>query len=123
MNFGDPKGGLSVRDVEDADEASHTADEPASEDLRTKFRALVKERAEGKPVAYLVGHRERKGSRADASTRGLRGAPARHLGGPPFEPMPRARSPERRGGPGGPPPAPGGARATGGRARPQKSPR
>jgi release factor glutamine methyltransferase len=32
-------------------------DEPASEDLRTKFRALVKERAEGKPVAYLVGHR------------------------------------------------------------------
>ena len=33
-------------------------DEPASEDLRTKFRALVKERAEGKPVAYLVGHRE-----------------------------------------------------------------
>ncbi len=33
-------------------------DEPASDDLRTKFRALVKERAEGKPVAYLVGHRE-----------------------------------------------------------------
>jgi release factor glutamine methyltransferase len=33
-------------------------DEPADDDLRTKFRALVKERAEGKPVAYLVGHRE-----------------------------------------------------------------
>ncbi len=33
-------------------------DEPASDDLRTKFRALVKERAEGKPVAYLVGRRE-----------------------------------------------------------------
>ncbi|MEX2142410.1 MAG: peptide chain release factor N(5)-glutamine methyltransferase [Pirellulales bacterium] len=33
-------------------------DEPASEELRTKFRALVKERAEGKPVAYLVGYRE-----------------------------------------------------------------
>jgi release factor glutamine methyltransferase len=33
-------------------------EEPASEELRTKFRALVKERAEGKPVAYLVGHRE-----------------------------------------------------------------
>jgi release factor glutamine methyltransferase len=33
-------------------------DEAASDELRTKFRALVKERAEGKPVAYLVGHRE-----------------------------------------------------------------
>ncbi len=33
-------------------------DDTASEELRTKFRALVKERAEGKPVAYLVGHRE-----------------------------------------------------------------
>lgn len=39
--------------------ALYTAfDEPAADDLRTKFRALVKERAEGKPVAYLVGHRE-----------------------------------------------------------------
>jgi release factor glutamine methyltransferase len=39
--------------------ALYTAfDEPAGDDLRTKFRALVKERAEGKPVAYLVGHRE-----------------------------------------------------------------
>jgi release factor glutamine methyltransferase len=39
--------------------ALYTAfDEPASDDLRTKFRALVKDRAEGKPVAYLVGHRE-----------------------------------------------------------------
>jgi release factor glutamine methyltransferase len=33
-------------------------DEPAEESLRTKFRALVKRRAEGTPVAYLVGHRE-----------------------------------------------------------------
>jgi release factor glutamine methyltransferase len=33
-------------------------EEPAGDDLRTKFRALVKERADGKPVAYLVGHRE-----------------------------------------------------------------
>jgi release factor glutamine methyltransferase len=33
-------------------------DEPASDELRTKFRALVKERGDGKPVAYLVGHRE-----------------------------------------------------------------
>ena len=32
--------------------------EPADETLRTKFRALVKRRAEGVPVAYLVGHRE-----------------------------------------------------------------
>ncbi len=30
----------------------------ADEALRTKFRALVKRRAEGVPVAYLVGHRE-----------------------------------------------------------------
>jgi release factor glutamine methyltransferase len=33
-------------------------DDPADEALRTKFRALVKRRAEGAPVAYLVGHRE-----------------------------------------------------------------
>jgi release factor glutamine methyltransferase len=33
-------------------------DQPACDDLRAKFRALVKERAEGKPVAYLVGYRE-----------------------------------------------------------------
>ena len=33
-------------------------EDPASEELRTAFRALVKQRAEGKPVAYLVGHRE-----------------------------------------------------------------
>lgn len=33
-------------------------EDPASEELRTSFRALVKQRAEGKPVAYLVGHRE-----------------------------------------------------------------
>jgi release factor glutamine methyltransferase len=39
--------------------ALYTAfEEPADDDLRTRFRALVKERAEGKPVAYLVGHRE-----------------------------------------------------------------
>jgi release factor glutamine methyltransferase len=39
--------------------ALYTAfDEPAGDDLRTKFRSLVKERAEGKPVGYLVGHRE-----------------------------------------------------------------
>ena len=30
----------------------------ASEELRTKFRELIKQRAAGKPVAYLVGHRE-----------------------------------------------------------------
>ena len=33
-------------------------DEPASDDLRERFRALVRERAAGKPVAYLVGKRE-----------------------------------------------------------------
>ena len=33
-------------------------EEPASEELRAKFRELVKQRAAGKPVAYLVGHRE-----------------------------------------------------------------
>jgi release factor glutamine methyltransferase len=32
--------------------------EQADESLRTKFRALVKRRAEGVPFAYLVGHRE-----------------------------------------------------------------
>jgi release factor glutamine methyltransferase len=30
----------------------------APEELRTKFRELVRRRAEGAPVAYLVGHRE-----------------------------------------------------------------
>ncbi|MAT70730.1 MAG: protein-(glutamine-N5) methyltransferase, release factor-specific [Planctomycetaceae bacterium] len=39
--------------------ALYTAfEEPASEELRTQFRELVKQRAAGKPVAYLVGHRE-----------------------------------------------------------------
>ncbi|WP_425398336.1 peptide chain release factor N(5)-glutamine methyltransferase [Aeoliella sp.] len=33
-------------------------DEPASEELREKFRALVRQRAAGTPVAYLVGKRE-----------------------------------------------------------------
>ena len=33
-------------------------DEPAKDELRERFRALVKERAAGKPVAYLVGQRE-----------------------------------------------------------------
>lgn len=33
------------------------ADE-ATDELRTKFRELVRRRAEGTPVAYLVGHRE-----------------------------------------------------------------
>ncbi len=33
-------------------------EEPASDELRERFRALVKERASGKPVAYLVGQRE-----------------------------------------------------------------
>ncbi|RIK79719.1 MAG: peptide chain release factor N(5)-glutamine methyltransferase [Planctomycetota bacterium] len=33
-------------------------EEPASEELRTRFRELVKQRAAGKPVAYLVGQRE-----------------------------------------------------------------
>jgi release factor glutamine methyltransferase len=33
-------------------------EEPASEELRGKFRELVKQRAAGKPVAYLVGQRE-----------------------------------------------------------------
>jgi len=32
--------------------------DPAADDLRTKFRELVRRRAEGVPVAYLVGHRE-----------------------------------------------------------------
>ncbi len=33
-------------------------DEPASETLRAEFRDLVRRRAAGEPVAYLVGHRE-----------------------------------------------------------------
>ncbi len=33
-------------------------EEPAGDELRTKFRELVRRRAEGVPVAYLVGHRE-----------------------------------------------------------------
>jgi release factor glutamine methyltransferase len=33
-------------------------DEPAGDELRERFRALVKERAAGKPVAYLVRQRE-----------------------------------------------------------------
>jgi release factor glutamine methyltransferase len=33
-------------------------EEPASEELRQRFRELVKQRAAGKPVAYLVGQRE-----------------------------------------------------------------
>src|SRR5262245_52775857 len=32
--------------------------EPANEETRTAFRELVKRRAAGTPVAYLVGHRE-----------------------------------------------------------------
>lgn len=32
--------------------------DPAPDELRTKFRELVRRRAEGAPVAYLVGHRE-----------------------------------------------------------------
>ncbi len=32
--------------------------DPAADELRTKFRELVRRRAEGVPVAYLVGHRE-----------------------------------------------------------------
>src|SRR5688572_7707507 len=35
-----------------------TFGEPASEETRTAFRELVKRRAAGTPVAYLVGHRE-----------------------------------------------------------------
>ena len=33
-------------------------EEPASDELRQQFRELVKQRAAGKPVAYLVGQRE-----------------------------------------------------------------
>ena len=33
-------------------------DEVASDDMRATFRDLVRRRAEGEPVAYLVGHRE-----------------------------------------------------------------
>ncbi|MFT7640802.1 MAG: release factor glutamine methyltransferase [Pirellulaceae bacterium] len=33
-------------------------EEEAGEDLRTEFRELVRRRAGGEPVAYLVGHRE-----------------------------------------------------------------
>lgn len=33
-------------------------DEEPAEDKRTTFRATIKKRAEGMPVAYLVGHRE-----------------------------------------------------------------
>ena len=32
--------------------------DPAADELRTAFRELVRRRAEGTPVAYLVGHRE-----------------------------------------------------------------
>ena len=33
-------------------------DEPADETTRQRFRELVRRRAEGTPVAYLVGHKE-----------------------------------------------------------------
>src|SRR3981081_1373667 len=33
-------------------------DEPADEPTRERFRELVRRRAEGTPVAYLVGHKE-----------------------------------------------------------------
>jgi release factor glutamine methyltransferase len=33
-------------------------EEPASDEMRQRFRELVKQRAAGKPVAYLVGQRE-----------------------------------------------------------------
>src|SRR5271169_1781519 len=33
-------------------------DEPADEATRERFRELVRRRAEGTPVAYLVGHKE-----------------------------------------------------------------
>jgi release factor glutamine methyltransferase len=33
-------------------------DEPASDDVRARYRELVRQRAAGKPVAYLVGRRE-----------------------------------------------------------------
>src|SRR5262245_51907041 len=33
-------------------------EELAADELRTRFRELVRRRAEGVPVAYLVGHRE-----------------------------------------------------------------
>ena len=33
-------------------------DDEASESLRTEFRELVRQRAAGVPVAYLIGHRE-----------------------------------------------------------------
>ncbi|QDV27490.1 peptide chain release factor N(5)-glutamine methyltransferase [Aureliella helgolandensis] len=33
-------------------------DEEPSEEVKAKFRAMVKRRAEGAPVAYLVGHKE-----------------------------------------------------------------
>src|SRR5262249_24596413 len=33
-------------------------EEPAADELRTRFRELVRRRAEGTPVAYLVGDRE-----------------------------------------------------------------
>jgi release factor glutamine methyltransferase len=32
--------------------------EPATDEIRTAFRELVRRRAEGTPVAYLVGRRE-----------------------------------------------------------------
>src|SRR5882724_10771219 len=32
--------------------------EEATEEVRTKFREMVRRRAEGAPVAYLVGHKE-----------------------------------------------------------------
>lgn len=35
-----------------------TYDQPAEESLRSRFRELVRRRAAGEPVAYLVGHRE-----------------------------------------------------------------
>lgn len=46
-----------VRDCERIDLYAKYDDVPAGEPL-DRFRAMVKERAQGKPVAYLVGHRE-----------------------------------------------------------------
>jgi release factor glutamine methyltransferase len=46
-----------ARDCQRIELYTSFADEP-SEEIKTAFREMVRRRAEGTPVAYLVGHKE-----------------------------------------------------------------
>ena len=72
-------------------------DDPASDELRTKFRELVRRRAEGMPVAYLVGpsrilfaRLSRHARRADSAARDrIAGADGSWIGSRPAAPADR----------------------------------